>query len=257
MNTPSELFDLKGKVAVVTGASSGLGWRFALVLARAGAKVAIAARRLERLSELSRQIEALDGRAIPILLDITSRDSIAQCLTAAETELGPISIIVNNAGIVERSRSLELDPEEWDKVVATNLSGVWHMAQQGARHMSKLGHGGSIVNIASVLGLAGMGGVPAYCATKGGVINLTRALAVDFAPLGVRVNAIAPGYIETDLNRDFLRSEAGEALLKKIPQNRFGDASDLDGTLLLLASDASRFMTGSILVVDGGHSAGL
>ncbi len=257
MTTPAQLFDITGKVAIVTGASSGLGWRFAMVLARAGAKVALAARRLDRLGELARQIEALDGRAIPIILDVTSPESIAACLETAETELGPISILVNNAGVVEETETLKLAPEEWDRVVSTNLSGVWHVAQQGARHMAELGHGGTIINIASVLGLAGRQNIPAYCATKGAVLNLTKALALDLARHNIRVNAIAPGFVETELNRDFLRSEQGAALIREIPQRRLGEPEDLDGALLLLASDASRFMTGSTLVVDGGHSAGL
>ena len=169
-------FDLEGRVAIVTGASSGLGRHFALVLARAGAKVALAARRLESLDELRQEIEAFDGRAIPLRLDVTDAGSVAACVAAAETELGPISVLVNNAGIAVSADSLEQDKAGWDRVLETNLTGVWLMAQETARHMVRLGHGGSIVNIASILGLTGKARLPAYCASKGGVVNLTRAM---------------------------------------------------------------------------------
>jgi NAD(P)-dependent dehydrogenase (short-subunit alcohol dehydrogenase family) len=257
MTTPAQLFDLDGKVAIVTGASSGLGWQFALVLARAGAKVAIAARRVDRLSELARQIESFDGRAIPIALDVTDPASVEACVAAAETELGPISILVNNAGVAARSHALEHSEEDWDKVMSVNLKGVWLMAQATARHIARLGHGGTIINIASILGLTARPQLVSYCASKAAVVNLTRAMALDLAQHDIRVNALAPGYIETAINRDFLRSDAGQAMLAGIPQGHAGSPEDLDGALLLLASDASRFMTGSIIVVDGGHSAGL
>jgi NAD(P)-dependent dehydrogenase (short-subunit alcohol dehydrogenase family) len=257
MTTPAQPFDLDGKVAIVTGASSGLGWQFALVLARAGAKVAIAARRVERLGELARQIESFDGRAIPIALDVTDPRSVAECVATAETELGAISILVNNAGTAERAHVLDHGQREWDNVLSVNLNGVWLMAQETARHIARLGHGGTIINIASILGLTAKAQLASYCASKAAVVNLTRAMALDLAQHDIRVNAIAPGYIETDINRDFLRSEAGRAMIADIPQGRVGAPEDLDGALLLLASDASRFMTGSVIVVDGGHLAGL
>ena len=257
MTSPASLFDLTGKTAIVTGASSGLGWQFALVLARAGAKVAIAARRLEQLTDLARQIEAFDGRAIPIRLDVTDAQSVENCVAAAETELGPISILVNNAGTVEPPKVLDLGEDEWDGVIDVNLKGVWLMAQQTARHMAKLGHGGSIVNIASILGLVAGGRVPAYSASKAGVVNMTRSLAISLARHDIRVNALAPGYIETDINRAFLNSPQGREMVARIPQQRTGNPQDLDGALLLLASDASRFMTGSTIVVDGGQTAGI
>jgi len=257
VSTPLQAFDLSGKAALVTGASSGIGRHAARTLAAAGAKVAIAARRLEPLVELEKEIEALDGRAIPLRLDVTDAASVADCVAAAETELGPISILVNNAGIADGKPALEVSEADWDRVVDTNLKGAWLMAQAVAEHMLRLGHGGSIVNTASVLGLAGSGQIPAYCASKGGLVNLTRALAVEWARHGIRVNALAPGYIETDINRGFLNSAAGEALRKRIPLQRFGETGDLDGALLLLASDASRYITGSIIVIDGGQSAAL
>ena len=248
-------FDLNGKAAIVTGASSGLGRHFARTLAKAGAKVALAARRLEALGELARQIEAFDGRAIPVALDVTDAASVRACIDAAETELGPISILVNNAGLAIGAHRLDVTEQDWDRVLDTNLKGAWTMAQETARHMTRLGHGGSIVNIASALGLLGTGEVPAYCASKGGLVNLTRAMAADLARHDIRVNAIAPGYFETDMTRGHLESAAGKAMVKRIPMHRVGKAEDLDGVLLLLASDASRYMTGSVLTVDGGQSA--
>lgn len=257
MAQPQPLFDLDGKAAIVTGASSGLGHHFSQVLAKAGAKVALAARRLEPLTELARRIEAIDGRAIPIVLDVTDSQSVKDCVQAAETELGPISVLVNNAGLAVTKPVLEQQEADWDRVVDTNLKGAWLMAQEVARHMARLGHGGSIINTASILALGGTGHLAAYCASKAGLVNLTRAMAIELARHDIRVNAIAPGYIETDINRDFLKSDAGAALRSRIPQRRFGQPEDLDGVLLLLASEASRYMTGSVVVVDGGQSSAM
>lgn len=257
MNDPLKSFDLRGKAALVTGASSGLGRHAACTLAAAGAKVALAARRLEPLVDLQSEIAARDGRAIPLTLDVTDPASVADCVKAVETELGPISILVNNAGVAATKPALEVSEAEWDQVVDTNLKGAWLMARAVAEHMVRLGHGGAIVNMASILGLAGTGQVPAYCASKGGLVNLTRALAVEWAREGIRVNALAPGYVETEINRDFLAGPTGDALRKRVPLRRFGRPEDLDGALLLLASDAGRYITGSVLVVDGGQSAAL
>ncbi len=164
-------------------------------------------------------------------------------------------MLVNNAGVALTKPALEMDVADWDKVMATNLRGAWLVAQETARHMSRFGHGGSIINIASILGLGAAGQIPAYCASKAGLINLTKALAVELARHDIRVNALAPGYVLTDINEEFLTSSAGETLKKRIPQRRFGSVEDLEGPLLLLASEASAYMTGSVLVIDGGQTA--
>ncbi len=251
MNTP---FSLDGKVAIVTGASSGLGRHFALTLARAGAKVAVAARRLDRLDALVGEIEAFDGRAAALALDVTDAGSVQGVVRAAETELGPIAILVNNAGVAGAKAALVLDESDWDRVVDTNLKGAWLVAQEVARHMVRLGHGGSIINIASVLGLRGAERLAPYSASKAGLIQLTRTLALELAEHDIRVNAIAPGYIETDMNRKFLAGPDGQPLLDRIAARRFGEPADLDGAVLLLASDAARYMTGTVVTVDGGYT---
>jgi len=251
---PDSPYDLTDQIALVTGASSGLGRHFALLLARAGAKVAVAARRLERLEALTAEIEGFDGRAVPIALDVTDPASVADAVTTAEQELGAIAILVNNAGTVVVKPALEHTVEDWDAVVDTNLKGAWLVAREVAAHMVRLGHGGSIVNIASILGTVVTQRVPSYCASKAAIIHLTKALALELARYKIRVNAIAPGYYETAMNREWLGSEAGQAMIRSIPQRRAGRMPDLDGPLLLLASDAGRYMTGTVLTVDGGHS---
>jgi NAD(P)-dependent dehydrogenase (short-subunit alcohol dehydrogenase family) len=255
MSAAAQLFDLEGQVAIVTGASSGLGRHFAMTLARNGAKVAAAARRAEPLDELVRQIAAIDGRAIAVPLDVTDSASVREAVRVAETELGPVSILINNAGIALDKPVFEQEEADWDRVLDTNLKGAWLMAQEVAAHMVRLGHAGSIVNIASIMGIGGANLLAPYCASKGGLINLTRALAVELARHEIRVNALAPGYIETEMNREALAGETGRAIVKRVPQRRFGVPADLDGALLLLASKAGRYMTGEVLVVDGGQSA--
>ena len=248
-------FFLAEKVAIVTGASSGLGRHFAVALARAGAKVALGARRVDRLQEVVAEIEGFDGRALAVALDVTDGDSVREAIAAAETELGPISILVNNAGISGGAKSaLEVEEAEWLSVIDVNLNGVWRMAQEVAKHMVRLGHGGSIINIASMLGLVAVPYIPAYCASKAAVVNLTRALAVELARHDIRVNAIAPGYFESEMTHDFLGSAEGRSMIDQIPQRRSGNPAELDGALLLLASDASSYMTGSVITVDGGHT---
>jgi len=250
-------FELSDKVALVTGASSGLGRRFAFILAKAGAKVAVAARRADKLAEVVSEIEAFDGRAVPIPLDVTDPASVRAAVAAAETELGPIGVLVNNAGVIVVKPLLDHAVEEWDRVIDTNLKGVWLMAQEVARHMVRLGHGGSIINIASMLGHTTQPMVPSYCAAKAGVIHLSRAMALELAAHKIRVNAIAPGFFDSEMTHDYLGSSAGRAMATGIPMKRTGADDELDGALLLLASDASSYMTGAVLTVDGGHSLGL
>lgn len=246
-------FDLAGQVALVTGASSGIGRHLALLLAAAGAKVALAARRADRLAEAAREIAAEGGSCLPFALDVTRQDSVAAAVAAAEAELGPLTILVNNAGVVISKPVLEHTEAEWDHVVDTNLKGAWLMAREFARHLADRRRAGRIVNIASVLGTRTIARVPSYCAAKAGLIHLTHVLAMELARHGILVNALAPGYVETDFNRDFLRSEPGQRLAARIPLRRVAQADDLDGAMLLLASPAGAYITGAVIAVDGGH----
>lgn len=248
----SDFFGLEGKTALVTGASQGLGHRFATVLAEHGAKVALAARQEEKLETLKAEIAAKGGTASTAKLDVTDAASIEACLDQVERALGPIDILVNNAGVAVSKSVLEQTEADWDKVVDTNLKGAFFMAQAAAKRMVTRGEGGAIVNIASVLALEVIGHLAPYAASKGGIWQVTKTMALELARHHVRVNALAPGYIVTDINRDFLEGPTGQQMVKKIPQRRFGEPEDLDGALLLLASDAGRYMTGAVIVLDGG-----
>jgi NAD(P)-dependent dehydrogenase (short-subunit alcohol dehydrogenase family) len=246
-------FDLTGQVALVTGASSGIGRHFAELLAAAGAKVALAARRVDRLAELAREIGAAGGNSLPIACDVTRSDSVAVAVSTAENELGPVSILVNNAGVVVSKPLFEHTEADWDYVVDTNLKGAWLAAREFAHHLVGLKRPGRIINISSVLGYRTIGRVPAYCAAKAGLTHLTRVLAMELARYGILVNAMAPGYVETDFNRAFFQTEPGKALISRIPLKRLGQTEDLDGALLFLASPASAYVTGAVIAVDGGH----
>jgi NAD(P)-dependent dehydrogenase (short-subunit alcohol dehydrogenase family) len=250
----SKRFDLLGKVALVTGASSGLGVHFARTLASAGASVAIAARRADRLASLQAELQKAGGKAAAVDLDVQSGKSVSAAFDAAETALGAIDIVVNNAGISIVKPALEMPEEDWDAVVDTNLRGAWLVMQTAARRWVAAKRPGVIVNIASILGLRTIGQVAPYNASKAGLIHLTRALAMEWARHDIRVNAICPGYIETEMNSDFWKTPAGQRLIDRIPQRRIGQPEHLDGALLLLASEAGTFMTGSVLTVDGGHT---
>jgi 3-oxoacyl-[acyl-carrier protein] reductase len=255
--TATQLFDLTGRVALVTGASSGLGVRFAEVLAGAGAAVALVARRAEKLAAVQARIEQAGGRAVAIAADVLDRAAMLRAFDEAERAFGTVTILVNNAGVAHANRAVDLPPEEWRRVVGTNLDAVFFWAQEAARRMLAAKQGGAIVNIASVLGFGVSKGTAAYAVAKAGIVQLTKALGLELAFRGIRVNAIAPGWIVTDLNREYLLSEPGTALKREIPVGRFGEERDLDGALLLLASDAGRYIAGTTIVVDGGQMVGL
>ncbi len=250
----SKLFDLSGEVALVTGASSGLGEQFAKVLAAHGASVVVAARRADRLASLVETISGSGGKAHAVELDVADQGAIAGAFDAAEAAFGTVTILVNNAGVAGNKPVFDITPDDWRKVMSVNLDGVWFTAQEAARRMKDAGRQGNIINIASVLSFRAARTVAAYAASKGAVLQLTRNLALEFARYDIRVNAIAPGYILTEINTEYFESDDSAPMIRRIPQRRIGDVADLDGTLLLLASNrASGYMTGTTVVVDGGH----
>jgi 3-oxoacyl-[acyl-carrier protein] reductase len=250
--TPSTLFNLSGAVALVTGASSGLGRRFALVLAEHGASVVLVARRKERLEALAAEIEAAGGHALPVAADVSDRAEIARAFDAAQAKLGPVTVLINNAGVAKPQSFLGMREETWRETLDINLDAVVATAQEAARRMVASG-GGAIVNIASILSFGVQKGNLAYAVSKAAVLQATRAMALELAPKGVRVNAIAPGYFSTEINADYLASPQGEAMSRAVPMGRFGQEGELDGALLLLTSRAGSFITGATIVVDGGH----
>jgi NAD(P)-dependent dehydrogenase (short-subunit alcohol dehydrogenase family) len=247
------VFEINNQHILVTGGSSGFGRHFARFLASNGAMVTLAARRADALASAVVEVNANGGRAQSVVLDVTRADQIDGAMQEAEAKFGPIHAVVNNAGVTATRAALEQDEAAWDSVVDTNLKGVWLVAQTAARRMISNEVKGSIVNIASILGLRVAGAVAPYAISKAGVIQMTKALALEWARYGIRVNALAPGYFATELNDDFFESEHGKALVKRIPQRRLGQLSELDGPLLLLISNAGSFMTGSVVTVDGGH----
>ena len=253
---PLQLFSLSGKRALVTGASSGLGHRFAWTLARAGADVILAARSEEKLDALGKMIDAFSGKWQKIRMDVRDLDNIKDSVNKLE-ESGPIDVVINNAGIAIVKSPEQYEDSDWNSVYETNLRGPWTLAQTVIKHRLRAKQPCSIINIASVLGIRPLGHLAPYAAAKAGIINLGRDLCVDLASKGIRVNALAPGYFETEMNREWLKSKGGQKLLEGVPAGRFGQPSDLDGAILFLASDASMFMNGSLITVDGGHSAGL
>jgi NAD(P)-dependent dehydrogenase (short-subunit alcohol dehydrogenase family) len=245
-----DLFDLTGEVALVTGASSGLGARFAEVLAAHGAKLVLAARRKDRIAALAARL----GRAHALALDVTQPKTFAAAFAEAESVFGPVTLLINNAGVADDGKFLDIDAAEWERVRQTNVDAVWHLSQLFAKRLIAAGKEGAIINIASILGYRVTPGAAAYCVSKAAVLQMTNALALELARHKIRVNAIAPGYIVTEMTKDYLGSATSAETRKHIPMRRTGDPSDLDGALLLLASKrASAFMTGSTIVADGGH----
>ena len=242
------MFDLTGRRALVTGASGGLGRHFAMVLAKAGAGVTVASRRVDALAQTCDMLAAEGSSGTALALDVTDAGSVDAVFDGQGFD-----IVVNNAGVTQDTPALNTPLDDWSRVIDTDLTGVFAVAKAAARRMIDGGTGGSIVNVASIVGLRVAGNLSAYAAAKAGVVHLTKALALEWARHGIRVNALCPGYIETDLNRAFFATDAGLALIRRIPQRRLGQMADLDGPLLLLASDAGRFMTGTELVADGGH----
>ncbi|WP_372966518.1 SDR family NAD(P)-dependent oxidoreductase [Marinobacter sp.] len=249
----NDLFSVAGKRVLITGASSGLGRHFAHTMAKAGAQVVVGARRVDRLDDLVADIHQNGGSATAMALDVTSRESVVSCLDGICSRFGGLDVVVNNAGVSDTKAVLDYTDDDWDAIVQTNLKGAWIVAQESARRMAETG-GGSIVNVTSILATRLAGAVGPYCAAKAGLAHLTRSMALELARYKIRVNALAPGYVMTEINQDFLQSEAGERLKKRIPAREFCQVADLDGALLLLASDAGKAMTGSEIVVDNGHA---
>ncbi|CCE10218.1 putative short-chain dehydrogenase/reductase protein; 3-oxoacyl-(acyl-carrier-protein) reductase (3-ketoacyl-acyl carrier protein reductase) [Bradyrhizobium sp. STM 3843] len=248
----SDLFDVANETILITGASQGLGRQFARVLSAHGAAVALAARQTAKLKALEEEIRGRGGRAAAVAMDVTSTDSIARAIDAAEAALGPITVLVNNAGIAVEKLAVEQTEADWDAVLGANLKGAYFAATEVARRMIARKSGGNIINIASVLGSSVVKFISPYAISKAAVIQATKALALELAASNIRVNALAPGYIDTEINHDIWETPAGEKLIKRIPQRRVGQESDLDGAIMLLASSASRYMTGSVVTVDGG-----
>jgi len=238
-------------VALVTGAFGGLGAHFAETLGKAGASIVLTGRRREDGERLVSDLRARGVRVESVLMDVSEPDSIEDAFEQADRLFGSPTIIINNAGVATTGAALDVSDELWHQTLDVNLGGAWRVARAAAKRMKDCG--GSIINIASILGLRVAQQVPAYCASKAALIHLTRALALEWAKHQIRVNALAPGYIATDINHVFFETEAGQALIKRIPQRRLGQPHELDGALLLLASDAGSFITGSVLAVDGGH----
>jgi NAD(P)-dependent dehydrogenase (short-subunit alcohol dehydrogenase family) len=246
----NDIFDLTGKTAIITGASSGLGKHFAKTLSAAGANLVICARRVQNLEKLKNEINT---EVLVLPIDVTSEESVLNFFSEVRNSIGSADILINNAGTSDPKRFKDLDEESWNYVLETNLNGAYRVAKTFTDLLLEQKKPGSVINIASILGLRVGLNLTSYAAAKAGLVQLTKSMALELARSGIRVNAIAPGYILTEINNDFFKTEEGQSYIKSIPMNRLGLESELDGVLLLLASEASSFMTGSIIPVDGGH----
>jgi NAD(P)-dependent dehydrogenase (short-subunit alcohol dehydrogenase family) len=249
----NSLFRLDGKIALVTGASSGLGWHFAKVLAKAGAHVVVAARRKQRLQALCDEIAADGGKASAVTLDVTDDQSVKACFDACEKAAGVPDVVLSNAGTTITKMAVDQTTQDFDDVINANLRGCWLVDTEAARRLIAAQKPGSIINTASILGERVAAAVAPYSISKAGVIQATKAMALEWARHDIRVNALLPGYVRTELNGEFLDSEVGEKLRKRIPSRRFNELTDLDGPVLLLASGAGRAMSGATVEVDSGH----
>ena len=252
--------DLSGRVAFITGASSGLGAQFARTLARAGAGVVLASRRVEKLKELRARIEGEGGDAHVIELDVTDHDSIKSAVAHAETEMGSIDILVNNSGVSTTQRLQDVTPEDYDFIFDTNVKGAFFVAQEVGKRMLARSRGsapgsftgGRIINIASMAGLKVLPQIGAYCMSKAAVVQMTKAMAMEWGKFGINVNAICPGYIDTEINHHHWQTEQGKKLIDMLPRKRVGNAQDLDALLVMLASDQSHFINGAVIAADDG-----
>jgi NAD(P)-dependent dehydrogenase (short-subunit alcohol dehydrogenase family) len=253
MNEVAELFSMKGRVALVTGAASGMGERFAQVLARAGAKVVCAARRKDRLETLAEKIRARGGQAVPVAVDIGDADSIRAGFDAAEEAFGTVDVLVNCAGQLLFATVPQMPDEGWNNVMNVNLNGTMRMTREFSQRLIAAKKPGRIVNITSITGMGVMSQLAAYGVVKAALNHLTRYTATDLLAHGIRCNAIAPGYFHSEMSRDVFATEAGKAIQANLPFGRAGNVEELDGALLLLASDAGSFINGAVLPVDAGH----
>lgn len=251
-----KLFSLQGKTILITGGATGLGKHFAQLYSEYGAHVIVCARRISKLQSLVAIIQEAGGIASYYAMDVTDAAQVQSVFQEIYASLdgGFVDVLVNNAGVVAEPMLLELEESQWDSVLDTNLKGAWLLAQEFARQLIARQQSGSVINIASILGVCAQKGTGPYGASKAGLVHLTRDMALEWARYAIRVNAILPGYYATDLAEDFLQTEQAKAMIKRIPQRRLGNVEDLSGAMLLLASDASRYMTGSTITIDGGQS---